>query len=147
MAWGPSRRRILADIQIAMDDLAVPTPYFTQLAGAATARLPPPVSEKDVGDIHCALWMLLLAASAGRHSSDYTALQALHNAEDMRLWADREDPPALLQPELLKRVLERHLRSKIDIPSHPQLGTLDGWDFESLDLLADTRFPLCANTA
>ncbi|CAJ1390622.1 unnamed protein product [Effrenium voratum] len=54
-----------------MDDLAVSAPYFTQLVGAATKRLPQPVSEEDAGDIRCGLWMLLLAALAGRRSSDY----------------------------------------------------------------------------
>eukprot|EP00435_Cladocopium_sp_Y103_P070341 s192_g35.t1 len=149
----------------------VPTDHFTDLdlVASALARLPQPVPEAAIPATWNDLWGLLQAVAGGKPSQDYTPLMSKWDMEDMHLWKHRNEPPTMLQPELLKwrhwkpsalkdeepttqRALKVHLRGRwaARLLAHfapyaqhiPHMAPLVGPDFhtELIHLLGDTRF-------
>eukprot|EP00435_Cladocopium_sp_Y103_P032093 s2216_g8.t1 len=103
----------------------VPTEHFTDLVASALARLPQPVPEAAIPATWNDLWGLFQAVAGGKPSQEYTPLMSKWDMEDMHLWKHRNEPPTMLQPELLKW---RHWKPRPDF--HTELT----------HLLGDTRF-------
>ena len=143
--------------------------YLVDLVAAALGRLPQPLSPDWATETWLEFHRLLEAVGAGKPSHLLTPLQTQWDHEDMTLWASRDDPPPLLQPELKKwrhwrprdlkadepttqRALEVHLRSRWAdrllahfapyVEHVPHMAAIMGPDFhqEMGHLLGDARF-------
>ena len=147
----------------------IATSYAYDLVASALSKLPQPVSQEQGEETADAFYQILLQVPAGRPSDSFSPLQLQWDMEDMKLWHHRDEPPPLLQPELLKwrhwkprnlkdeepttqRALEVHLRAKwaerllahfAPYAEHlPHVAPLVGPNFrtELGHLLGDTRF-------
>ena len=147
----------------------IATSYAYDLVASALSKLPQPVSQEHGEETADAFYQILLQVPAGRPSDSFSPLQLQWDMEDMKLWHHRDEPPPLLQPELLKwrhwkprnlkdeepttqRALEVHLRAKwaerllahfAPYAEHlPHVAPLVGPNFrtELGHLLGDTRF-------
>ena len=80
----------------------IATSYAYDLVASALSKLPQPVSQEQGEETADAFYQILLQVPAGRPSDSFSPLQLQWDMEDMKIWHHRDEPPPLLQPELLK---------------------------------------------